>query len=414
MLIRIPAASPRVCRPFACRPFTMALLALGASACHTTPPPEAPAPAPQPAAAAAPAAPAPAPAPPPPEPPSVAPAPASVPGRLKLALVSSWLWADGEYVSPLEKLDYVALLARLRAHRAAAGDGAEAKTFELEVDAATDWQTVRSVLGLCDGYERFELITGAGRFSLHLGGVGGSATPDGAKKHRTAVLLRSDGITVWAGQEVAADAAAGSAAKPEKLLEAPWTNSDGELEAEYRGACSNDPRCSRVFVYLEEDLPGPQLLRVLGLIHRVVGAGATPPAISLSLAWPPLPGEEATAFTTAPSSAPLAGNPGMIGLAKGGGRLAPEVIRQVVRASYAVFRGCYERGLATNPKLEGRVTVRFVIQGDGSVSDSTNGGSDLPSDEVVQCVIQGFLGIRFPAPSGGSVTVQYPIMLQPG
>jgi hypothetical protein len=413
MLIRIPAASLRVCRPFACRSFAMGLLALGASACVTTPPAEAPAPAPQPATAA-PAAPAPAPAPPPPpEPPSVAPAPASVPGRLKLALVSSWLWADGEYVSPLEKLDYVALLARLRAHRAAGGDSAEAKTFELEVDAATDWQTVRSVLGLCDGYERFELITGAGRFSLHMGGVGGSATPDGAKSHRTVVLLRSDGITVWAGQEVIADAADGSAAKPEKLLEAPWTSSDGELEAEYRGACSNDPRCSRVFIYLEEDLPGPQLLRVLGLINR--SAGATPPAISLSLAWPPLPGEEATAFTTQPSSsgAPLSGNPAMIALAKGG-RLAPEVIRQVVRSSYAVFRGCYERGLATNSKLEGRVTVRFVIQGDGSVSDASNGGSDLPSDEVVQCVIQGFLGIRFPAPWGGIVTVQYPIMLQPG
>jgi len=85
-----------------------------------------------------------------------------------------------------------------------------------------------------------------------------------------------------------------------------------------------------------------------------------------------------------------------------------------VRASYRVFRGCYERGLATNPKLEGRVTVRFVIQPDGSVGGVANGGSDLPNDEVVKCVLEGFVGLRFPAPAGGIVTVQYPIMLQPG
>jgi hypothetical protein len=54
----------------------------------------------------------------------------------------------------------------------------------------------------------------------------------------------------------------------------------------------------------------------------------------------------------------------------------------------------------------------------GSVSNVTNGGSDLSSDEVTQCVTQcvtqGFFGIRFPPPAGGIVTVQYPIMLQPG
>jgi hypothetical protein len=406
MLIRIPAAFPRMLFPKGCSPFAAGLLGLGASACLTPPPPEAPAPPPQPAAAA-PAAPAPAPAPPPPpKPPSVAPSPASVPGRLKLALVSSWLWADGEYVSPLAQIDYVALLARLGAHHAAAGGNGEAKTLELEIDAATDWRNVRDVLSLFNGYERLELITGAGRFSLRLDGGGGSSTPAASSKNqRTAVLLRSDGIAVWAGQEVAGDAAEGTVAKPEKLLDGPWSSPDGELEAGLRDACSNDPRCSRVFVYFEEDLPGEQLLRVLGLLERAARVGATSPAISLDLSWPPLPGEEATAFAT-PSPVPV-GSPGT-------GRLPPVVIRQIVRASYSVFRGCYERGLATNPKLEGRVTVRFVIQRDGSAGDVTNAGSDLPDEEVVKCVLQGFVGLRFPAPVGGIVTVQYPIMLQPG
>jgi hypothetical protein len=341
---------------------------------------------------------------------------------MKLALVSSWLWADGDYVSPLDELDYVALLTRLRAHREAAGDGSEAKTFELEVDAATDWRSVQSVLSLCDGYERYDLITGVGRFSLHIDGAGSSAAPAGSESHRTAVLLRSDGVAVWAGEEVLAGAAegspvagspvagspvAGSPARPEKLLEVPWSTSDGDIEAGLRDACSKDPRCARVFIHFEEDLAGEKLLRVLGLLNRTLGAGAEPPAISLSLSWPPLPGEEATAFER--HGAEPGGPVGAVS-----GLLPPVVIRQVVRASYRVFRGCYERGLATNPKLEGRVTVRFVIQPDGSVGAVANGGSDLPNDEVVKCVLEGFVGLRFPAPAGGIVTVQYPIMLQPG
>jgi hypothetical protein len=44
-----------------------------------------------------------------------------VPGRLKLALVSSWLWLDGEYVAPLRDVDHAALYAKLRNHCAAAG-----------------------------------------------------------------------------------------------------------------------------------------------------------------------------------------------------------------------------------------------------------------------------------------------------
>src|SRR5262245_24522384 len=46
------------------------------------------------------------------------PAPVSVEGRLGLALVSSWLWIDGAQVAPLDRLDFVVLLERLRTRRA--------------------------------------------------------------------------------------------------------------------------------------------------------------------------------------------------------------------------------------------------------------------------------------------------------
>lgn len=96
------------------------------------------------------------------------------------------------------------------------------------------------------------------------------------------------------------------------------------------------------------------------------------------------------------------------------GRLPPEVIRRIVRQNYGRFRLCYEQGLGRNPNLEGRVTVRFVIGRDGAVSNVSNGGSDLPDSSVVGCVVKAFYGLSFPKPEGGIVTVQYPIMLQPG
>jgi hypothetical protein len=75
---------------------------------------------------------------------------------------------------------------------------------------------------------------------------------------------------------------------------------------------------------------------------------------------------------------------------------------------------CYERGLGRNPNLEGRVAARFVIGRDGSFSNVSNGGSDLPDSGVVSCIVSAFYGLSFPPPEGGIVTVVYPIALSPG
>jgi hypothetical protein len=74
---------------------------------------------------------------------------------------------------------------------------------------------------------------------------------------------------------------------------------------------------------------------------------------------------------------------------------------------------CYENGLRTNPKLAGRVTVKFVIDRSGAVTSATDSGSDLPDKLVVSCVVRGFGNISFPQPEGGIVTVVYPIDLAP-
>jgi hypothetical protein len=96
------------------------------------------------------------------------------------------------------------------------------------------------------------------------------------------------------------------------------------------------------------------------------------------------------------------------------GRLPKEVIQRIVRQNYGRFRLCYEKGLGANPSLEGRVSVRFVINRNGSVSNVSNGGSSIPDAGVVNCVVRAFYGLSFPKPEGGIVTVTYPIMFAPG
>jgi hypothetical protein len=95
------------------------------------------------------------------------------------------------------------------------------------------------------------------------------------------------------------------------------------------------------------------------------------------------------------------------------GRLPPEVIQRIVRQNFGRFRLCYENGLGTNPNLQGRVTVRFVIGQDGSVG-SVSAGGDMPDSGVVSCVTRAFQSLRFPQPEGGIVTVSYPIVFSPG
>jgi hypothetical protein len=54
-----------------------------------------------------------------------------------------------------------------------------------------------------------------------------------------------------------------------------------------------------------------------------------------------------------------------------------------------------------------------VIGRDGSVTTLQDGGSDLPDQGVVQCVVRSFGTLSFPQPERGIVTVLYPMVLNP-
>jgi TonB family protein len=96
------------------------------------------------------------------------------------------------------------------------------------------------------------------------------------------------------------------------------------------------------------------------------------------------------------------------------GALDKDIIRRVVQRHMNRFRYCYERQLVTNPNLQGKVLVRFVISTTGAVSSAQDAGSTLPDEAVKACVLRTYQSMQFPAPSGGIVVVTYPIVFHPG
>jgi hypothetical protein len=96
------------------------------------------------------------------------------------------------------------------------------------------------------------------------------------------------------------------------------------------------------------------------------------------------------------------------------GKLAPETIRDVVRASFGGLRTCYEAALTRDPATAGNVSMEFVIHEDGSVSGAKKESSTISDAVMVDCLVNHFAALQFPVSSGGDATVIYPIMFSPG
>ncbi len=96
------------------------------------------------------------------------------------------------------------------------------------------------------------------------------------------------------------------------------------------------------------------------------------------------------------------------------GSLDKDLIRQVIHDNRQKMRFCYEQALSRSQGLRGKVSVKFVISQDGSVSSSAVApGSDTHNLELEQCVVSRVRGLQFPRPrGGGTVAVTYPFVFQ--
>jgi hypothetical protein len=95
------------------------------------------------------------------------------------------------------------------------------------------------------------------------------------------------------------------------------------------------------------------------------------------------------------------------------GRLAPEIIKRLIRSQFSRFRRCYETALKSNPSLAGSVSVRYIVDEWGRVANAeVTDASTLPDPSVRECVRQVYSKIYYPIPEGGRVMVTYPIDFQ--
>jgi pSer/pThr/pTyr-binding forkhead associated (FHA) protein len=97
------------------------------------------------------------------------------------------------------------------------------------------------------------------------------------------------------------------------------------------------------------------------------------------------------------------------------GALDKSLIDAVIKRHMNQIRYCYQRELTKNPNLGGKVTVKFVIAKDGSVSKASIKSSSLGNKSAESCITGRFRRFRFPEPKGGGIViVSYPFIFAPG
>jgi len=97
------------------------------------------------------------------------------------------------------------------------------------------------------------------------------------------------------------------------------------------------------------------------------------------------------------------------------GALDKSLIDAVIKRNMSAIRYCYQRELTKNPSLNGKITVKFVIAADGSVSSATTKSSSMSNPAVESCINGRFMRFTFPQPKGGGIViVSYPFIFSPG
>jgi outer membrane biosynthesis protein TonB len=93
--------------------------------------------------------------------------------------------------------------------------------------------------------------------------------------------------------------------------------------------------------------------------------------------------------------------------------LTKDQVGRVIHAHMSEIRYCYEAAMLRSPDVEGRLGVKFVINGAGVVKTTRVGESSLSDTKLDNCVIDRLARWKFPKPLGGvDVAVSYPFVFQ--
>jgi hypothetical protein len=88
----------------------------------------------------------------------------------------------------------------------------------------------------------------------------------------------------------------------------------------------------------------------------------------------------------------------------------PSALYEAFSSAKAKLIACYLPGKKRDPKLRGKVIVKFTVNTNGSVKPAANEGSTLEDEDVIACVVRTVKTMHFQKPIEGSVTVVYPLI----
>lgn len=117
------------------------------------------------------------------------------------------------------------------------------------------------------------------------------------------------------------------------------------------------------------------------------GAGSAPVEVGLT-------------FHAASGSQPAKGTPLV-------GSIGQDALRRVLDEHSGEITACYQRELAVDKGLEGKVKLKWAVQADGSVKDVRvdEAGTTLPNRKAIECMASRVAGWRFPPPRDGAIAV---------
>ena len=89
-------------------------------------------------------------------------------------------------------------------------------------------------------------------------------------------------------------------------------------------------------------------------------------------------------------------------------------ILRVVNSRQRAITYCYEKQLARNPELNGKVTLSWNIGLDGKVMKVWVAGSSLKNGQVESCMTRSVKRWKFTKPDGGICQIRFPFVFNSG
>lgn len=98
----------------------------------------------------------------------------------------------------------------------------------------------------------------------------------------------------------------------------------------------------------------------------------------------------------------------------GVGQVDASAVARIIRGQLGGIQACYERALASNPGLSGRLEMNFTIGEGGRITHISAAGPMASAAPAVGSCVSGRLrGLVFPSPEGGSVDFSFPFTFSP-